>query len=112
MRWLIVIFAGYLLSLAAVPCGDNGMVMLASDAPALLHEINPDHEHQVPEHQDHCTLFCVCACCSAVVGTPPAPVDLYVDNSSLPPTGKTVPFFNRHWSPSLSGNATWQPPRV
>ena len=112
MRWQIILFAAYLFSLALVPCGDNGVVVLASDAPTVMHQVNPDHQHQDSEHQDHCTLFCVCACCSAVVGTPPASLDLYAEIVPLPPAGKTVPTFTRHWTPQLAADGTWQPPRA
>ena len=111
MRWQIILFAAYLFSLALVPCGDTEVV-ITDDSPALLHEVNPDHEHRDSEHQDHCTPFCICSCCSVVVGTPPAGAAFSSTSMPLPPTGKTVPTHHRHWTPLVSADGTWQPPRA
>ncbi|WP_420457811.1 DUF6660 family protein [Neolewinella sp.] len=111
MRWQIILFAAYLFSLALVPCGDAEAVM-ANDSPALLHEDSPDHEHRDSDHRDHCTPFCICSCCSVVVGTPPAIAAFFPVPAPVPPIGKTVPSFSRNWTPLLSADASWQPPRA
>tara|TARA_B100000809_G_C14924649_1_gene454650 strand:- start:145 stop:411 length:267 start_codon:yes stop_codon:yes gene_type:complete len=45
-----------------VPCSDNKL--------NSVHEINAcghDDNHSSPDHEDHCSPFCVCDCCSTNV---------------------------------------------
>ncbi|MFH6935933.1 MULTISPECIES: DUF6660 family protein [Flavobacterium] len=59
MRWKTTILLVYILGLLAVPCSDvyNTCLEAKSQKKELAHNHNQDHD-------DHCTPFCQCSCCS------------------------------------------------
>lgn len=109
MRLATQIFSLYILLLAFVPCQDN-FSLIPNEAPASVHADNPEHEHPASEHEDHCTPFCICACCGAVLDAPPTLLTLEEDQH-LPPKGSTQPKAVQNWNPGIFADGSWQPPR-
>jgi hypothetical protein len=63
-----ILLAVYVLALSMVPCTD-GLEHIHEHAKAQIEQGNhSDHNH--PEHKDHCTPFCTCACCGTVMVLP------------------------------------------
>ncbi|MBC6995058.1 hypothetical protein QWY85_12040 [Neolewinella lacunae] len=110
MRLLTRILSLYILLLAFVPCQDN-FFLISNEAPAAVHAENPEHEHPDSEHEDHCTPFCICACCGAVLDAPPTLLTLEEEPTPLPPKGSTLPRAVQNWNPGSYANGSWQPPR-
>ena len=105
MRSTILLFALYLTALAVVPCQDSGLPQSAPDA------TEAHHDHDEDQHADHCTPFCICACCSATLNAPPE----HLARITLPasPTLTTVaPRFVPAWNPNSTAPSFWQPPRA
>jgi hypothetical protein len=107
VRALLLILNAYLTTLSLVGCQDYG------PSPAFsATEVSDSHQQPEPEeHQDHCTPFCICACCGAVLDAPPIAPKL-TERDPLPPPGKTAPAYTTSWSPGLYAGDDWQPPRV
>ena len=111
MQPSMLLFVVYLFGMALIPCQDEQPV-IAFDAPVELHEANAEHDHNDAGHQDHCTPFCVCACCSAVADAPPTLYQVAEEQQPLPPRGITQPSFVRDWNPTDLGGPNGHPPRV
>ncbi|SEQ57099.1 hypothetical protein [Neolewinella agarilytica] len=112
MRHHILLFAVYLMALALVPCQDE-YALVAPDAPAAVHAANSEHEHHDDsEHQDHCTPFCICACCGAFLDSPTELLPQIVAALPLPPAGTTQPAYSPTWKPLQYASGNWQPPRA
>ncbi|TXF89275.1 hypothetical protein FUA23_11025 [Neolewinella aurantiaca] len=110
MHHHILLFAVYLMALALVPCQDE-YAIVAPNAPASVHAANSEHEHDDDsEHQDHCTPFCICACCGAVLDAPPTLLTM-AEGEPLPPKGNTQPTSVPNLNPGIFASASWQPPR-
>ncbi|WP_197494066.1 hypothetical protein [Lewinella sp. 4G2] len=93
-----------------MPCQD-GRIPVSQDAPAHVHAADPEHEHPDSEHEDHCTPFCICACCGAVLDAPPTLLALEEEPTPLPPKGSTQPRAVQNWNPGSYADGSWQPPR-
>ncbi|NJC28340.1 DUF6660 family protein [Neolewinella antarctica] len=110
MRLIHLIFSLYVLLLAFVPCQDN-FSLVANGAAGSVHAEHPDHDHPESDHEDHCTPFCICACCGAVLDAPPALLAFTV-TQPLPPKGSTQPTTTQNWNPGTFAASSWQPPRA
>ncbi|WP_113663115.1 DUF6660 family protein [Pedobacter nanyangensis] len=60
MKWLLFIWAFYLLGLASLPCSDVGN-QCKDDGPKM--ETVKAHNHE-KDKDDKCAPFCYCSCCS------------------------------------------------
>lgn len=109
MHYGLSLFAAYLSILALLPCSD-ALPVIPEAAPARVHAQNSEHEHD-EDHEDHCTLFCVCSCCSAFLDVPPTLVTFDLEDP-LSPTGKTEPRFTPRWKVEEITTDNWQPPRA
>lgn len=109
VRLLTQIFSLYVILLALVPCQDN-FSLVPNDAPAYVHAEDPEHEHPTPEHEDHCTPFCICACCGAVLDAPPK-LFILEEVLPLPPKGSTQPNAVQNWNSGIFTNDSWEPPK-
>jgi len=65
MRWLLTIWAFYLLALASLPCSDAGN-QCKDDGPKV--ETVQSHSHE-KDKDDNCAPFCYCSCCSVSLTT-------------------------------------------
>lgn len=110
MRLLTQTLSLYIFLLAFIPCQDN-FSLIPNEAPTSVHANNPEHEHPDSEHEDHCTPFCICACCGAVLDAPPELFALEEEALPLPPKGNTQPQAIKHWSPGIFADSSWQPPK-
>jgi hypothetical protein len=109
VRVLNLIFSLYIILLAFVPCQDN-FSLVPNEAPASAHAQDSEHEHPASDHEDHCTPFCICACCGAVIDAPPTLFTL-AEAQPLPPKGSTQPNATQNLNPGLFAKDSWQPPR-
>lgn len=109
MRLLTQTLSLYIFLLAFIPCQDN-FSLIPNEAPASVHADHPEHDPQDSEHEDHCTPFCICACCGAVLDAPPTLLTLE-EAQPLPPKGNTQPQAIKHWNPGIFADSSWQPPR-
>ena len=106
MRLPVFLMALYLAALACFPCQD--LAVVTSDQPAVA--LAQDRQDS-PDHSDHCTALCVCACCGVLVDTPPVTAAL-VAALPLPPAGKTRPARIPGWKFIEAPGAEAQPPRA
>jgi len=67
MRILAFILCIYITALSVVPCTD-GMPQTSHSSNTEVSAAEHDHNHS--DHQDSCTLFCVCACCGTMITMP------------------------------------------
>jgi hypothetical protein len=101
MRIICILFTLYLSALSVFPCSDG--VACADDESAIA--VSDEHDAQ---EEDHCSPFCICACCSAHVQ-----LSYSISMHAL----VQVPLMTLQ-IPDLSGvlsdnaNTIWQPPRT
>ncbi|WP_042276703.1 DUF6660 family protein [Nonlabens tegetincola] len=57
MKWFFILFSMYFLALNIMPCGDG----VEHDDHI---EIASDHDGCEDNHEDLCSPFCICNCCS------------------------------------------------
>lgn len=69
MKTFAFILSLYILALSIVPCGD-GMLHGEEEHNHTTEVATGDNEHNHSEHKDHCTPFCVCACCGTMIAMP------------------------------------------
>lgn len=110
MHYGLSLFVVYLLILALIPCSDE-LAVISEAAPAHMHAQNSEHEHPDSDHEDHCTPFCICACCGAVLDAPPTLLTLEEEPIPLPPKSSTQPRAVPNWTPGSYADGNWQPPR-
>ncbi len=104
VRALVLILTVYLAALSLFGCQDYEILLATSG-----NEVN-DRQPE-PEHQDHCTPFCICACCGAVLDAPPVAPTL-TERDPRPPSGKTAPVYTPSWAPGLYAGDEWHPPQA
>jgi hypothetical protein len=107
MRALYLIFTAYLIVLAFMPCEDLVISALSSN---VLGRDHVNDEMPDSDHEDHCTPFCICACCGIVLDAPP-PILTIEERESLPPNGSSQPEAFQNWNSGFLGYENWQPPK-
>ena len=96
----------YMIYLAFVPCSDSFplSVHLASSS------MQDEQEDPCGTPDDHCTPFCICACCGAVLDIPPVSVILD-EPQSLPHLSTAQPHAPKNWNLGIYADGSWQPPK-
>lgn len=72
MKFLAFVMAILVLALSLIPCADESMAIHKDEIKAEISKAT--HQHDVP-HEDICSPFCHCACCSAVTIIPFITID-------------------------------------
>ena len=111
MKWTIHIFTIYMFALSLVPCGDGGggIVVVANHFFGIEYQDVSDHDqHSNTCHDDHCSPFCVCSCCSTALDSP---VKLALEISFAVPITEAAPAFACNLLPSSFLSSIWQPPK-
>jgi hypothetical protein len=104
MKFLTFIIAFLVLTLSCLPCADKDVVMKAGKANTELTK-NTTGAHN--DHEDSCSPFCHCACCSS-----------YIVDQRIPSfTFRT--FYSSGYFESLNDDdlierslPVWQPPQL
>jgi len=68
-----------------------------------------EHEHNHSEHKDHCTPFCVCACCGTMIAIPT------IHAVSFTKEIQTANAFQFHYTFNYSfdfSKGIWHPPAI
>lgn len=108
MKWIVFIWAVYLLSLSVVPCSDAYNNCNPSSPPSAA-TANTEHHHD-NDTDDTCTPFCHCACCSISIVLVQKMIPLVANTSFLFQLPAKTPintaFLSRYDS------RIWQPPRA
>ena len=105
MRLLAFILCIYITALSVVPCTD-GMPQTSNPSDTEISAAEHDHNHS--DHQDHCTPFCVCACCGSIV-TLPTVQDLVENKVAI----STDYLFHYNFDYSFDYNeGVWHPPSL
>ena len=106
MRLPVFFMALYLAALACFPCQDLAEVTSDQTGVASAYD-----QQDSPDHSDHCTALCVCACCGVLADTPPVSIAM-VAALPLPPAGKTNPARIPGWKFIEAPVTHGQPPRA
>lgn len=96
----------YILVLSAVPCSDAHNDCNDSKVKT---ELTKDHDHQ-EDHDDNCSPFCTCACCSVSAIT----MDFspyQVKTNFVFASVQKVSIRNSSFVSNFFGNI-WQPPKI
>lgn len=106
MKFLTVIFGIYILALSVMPCGDT---YNAYKTNTVLTENSQSHSHD-SDHNDQCSPFCTCACCSISSSSKLAPLNIKITKPEVV-SKLTFPHQNFSLVSNYYGNI-WQPPRI
>ncbi len=98
-------FALYLLALSVVPCGDVHAKERGS-VPAVYQAQSAPVHHS----EDHCSPFCICACCQTVVA-------VMQQEPAAPPVWAPLPTLcwtdaYRSEESAAPASTVWQPPKA
>jgi hypothetical protein len=63
MRWIAIVMSIYLMALSNMPCAD----MEVNSAMHKTAQFSSEDNHSHDKHNDLCSPFCTCNCCSAQV---------------------------------------------
>ncbi len=106
MSFFAHIFTIYILALSLLPCND---VYVEYQNDIAKTELTQPH-NQRTEHNDACSPFCTCSCCSTyvILKFEPSLINIF-----KPDAGTTLKYPIRNFSfvSAYSGNI-WQPPKV
>lgn len=106
MKIFTVIFSLYILCLSLMPCSDSFNDCVSN---VDLTETTQPHQHK-SDHNDLCSPFCTCACCSisASVKFIPFTIKLakVVTNSKINFPNQEFTFISNFYS------NIWQPPKI
>ncbi len=106
MKFFTYIFGIYILALSIMPCSDVYNVS-KSNAEVTISENS--HEHKT-DHNDRCSPFCTCACCSIAANPKFAAFKIHIEKSIV--TSK-ITFPRRDFSfVSNYFGSIWQPPKI
>lgn len=101
MKFLVLTFTAFILSLSVMPCTD-GLTVVCDPVHGTTHD-HHGHSHQ---SEDSCPPFCVCSCCGIAMVL--SEIEL-VDEVIRP----VIPSVNFHYEMTYNGGvevAVWQPP--
>lgn len=113
MKWMIVIWAIFVLALNLVPCSDaynSCNVDLPAEHTAHHDDKAAAHEHSA-DHDDTCSPFCTCACCGISFTDLSFKVNSAIANDNLEYFERKFVVCDIAFRSSFFGNI-WQPPRV
>lgn len=88
-----------------MPCADGMPQNVTGNDTEIMAS---EHEHNHSEHKDHCTPFCVCACCGTMVAMPSA-------QPILVPSMRIVTEYCFYYSFNYSfeyKEGVWHPPSI
>ena len=108
MKVFLIIFSVFILFLSISPCCDSDGCIETSKTIDKIHSTSK--EHQDKEHQDFCSPFCVCACCSHSIATSKLFQAFYEITIVLEENYKQNHYtsnFLSKFEPSI-----WQPPKI
>lgn len=100
-----------MLALALVPCTDTGQEadVLSTEISFTAHSHSDSHDHHSNNSEDDtCPPFCICSCCSFVIGAPEVISYLAL---SIPPLPGNKPSFAPVLYPGSFNTNIWSPPR-
>ncbi len=106
MRFFAYIFSFYLLAIFALPCNDGYNDCKTTSAVIAADD---DHSHKT-DHNDICSPFCTCSCCSTAAGFSYHSLKIKEAKPGLFKTQK-IPLRNFSLTSDYYGNI-WQPPKL
>ena len=106
MRVFAYIFSIYILALSVMPCSD---VYNDCKSDTALAQSSQSHNHK-SDHNDVCSPFCTCTCCSVSANPQFTPFVVKVAKP-LVTTKLTFPNRDFFFVSNFYGNI-WQPPKV
>ena len=104
MRWVATIFLFYFMALFTVPCSD-AKNSCKDDKPVAKEQT---HSHN-RDHDDNCTPFCLCTCCSVSIDTfvfIPHKFNIPIQTFSTKKTAIRDILFTSNYLSNI-----WQPPK-
>lgn len=106
MKFFTIIFSIYLVAISFLPCGDAYNDCNNSKPQT---ETTQDHSHK-NDHNDICSPFCTCACCSTTVNFAFQPLKIKEAKLIFAETQK-FPIWDFNFVSNFYGNI-WQPPKI
>jgi len=103
MRFFSFIMAFWMLGLSCMPCMDAGQKNSQAKAATEISKTVPCQD----DHEDECSPFCNCSCCSFFSINQPASISVY----SLNVLNKTFASFLPENTSEIS-LPVWQPPQL
>jgi hypothetical protein len=105
MKLVWAIFAMYILSLSAIPCGD----VLGCNELSQNHENDCGSANESKDHEDEiCTPFCICTCCGCPVVKTETPAAFTV--AIVQPSEKKIIPYQAEILSQFTAKI-WQPPK-
>jgi len=104
MKFFAFLMASLLLALSILPWAGEGITLKQGKVKA---EITKQHDHQEQEHNDACSPFCHCTCCTGFS------INHFFDEIS-----SLAGIDSQFYTPYLPGNpiqyspSIWQPPKL
>ncbi|MCE7068516.1 DUF6660 family protein [Dyadobacter sp. CY326] len=105
MKYLIVILAFYMLTLALLPCGDKVECIDNERYETTFNDNDhPDHDG----HAENCSPFCICACCGQMLNI------FTAYHFDIKPTFAAVTSRSLYADPyfKIIPQSIWQPPKL
>ncbi|MBC7862851.1 MAG: hypothetical protein IAF38_07740 [Bacteroidia bacterium] len=106
MKLIWAIFAFYIFSLSAIPCGD----VLTCNEFSENHKTECGSGNETEDHEEEvCTPFCICTCCGcpSIKTEPPVTFSIAV---TQPSEKKLIPYQTEILSQFTA--KIWQPPKI
>jgi len=105
VKLFTLIFSFYLLALAVLPCSDKeDCKYMGSEQTTFSTTDHSDHEQDT----EHCSPFCMCACCGQTCGFIYYQTDLGLN---FPTTSQKIVVYQSSFVSEVSFSI-WQPPKI